>query len=147
MIQRRCEKCCSNTIVGSIEGARSTCRDCGAQTIVGTVNGRGYALIHRVCEEGEIPLDREDRTGAVYQANEAKRIVHVTCPKCGRIVTARFTDVDKNGYVSKGQINGCLMCYDGGQGSCGPHCCGLHFWPYLEGWAKRRPKQGEKDGP
>lgn len=120
MNSRYCYRCHDIYIKGAVGIVKC---DCGSERI------RGETFWHRVCTYGRIPINPKRRTGAVYSADS--KFVYITCPKCCRVNTIETDEVESNGFANPGNPGGCINCR-----------CGIHYWPYLDGWAKRRASHG-----
>lgn len=100
---------------------------CGSKHITG--NRIVTRVFHIVCKKGEIPADPNKRIGAVWTIEKTAQgeRLYVTCPDCDEINVEDTVEIDKDGFVGGKVRNSCIECG-----------CGYHYWPFLEGWEKRR---------
>ena len=111
------------------KGVRFNCPRCRTEYIYGALC-RKWRTIHTVMRMGPIHASTRKRRGGVWKIERSSsgRHLYMTCPSCATIHKIELEDVYRDGYIGGKKVASCIDCGD----------CGLHFWPYLEGWKKRR---------
>jgi acetone carboxylase gamma subunit len=110
----------------SPKGTILKCR-CGKKFIMGSTVLQTIRIVHFIMKK--VPIAGGKRPREIWQHDPDRHMVYFTCPRCGRIHQARDTAVDPDGFIGGNRAGTCIDCD-----------CGLHFWPYLEGWKAPRPK-------